>query len=535
LNERPAPTPAPSARSLPLAVRAWLLGDPATPPRARRGLDALTFGLFVALVCAGAAGHETWRDEMRALSLALEPDSWLGLPATLRDEGHPALWHLLLRIAHGVIGSSAVLPIVTAVVGIAGAALLYFGSPLPTWWRAGFLFGWVPLFSASILRRNYGITMLLLFAFCWLVTRAKPRPLLAAASLALLANTNVYGTMMAGCFALVLAVDCWRRQAGAARLAAALGLVAAGVAVAAWTMLPSPQSRLLPAPVEAVTGLAGAVLDGIARFPHTCGPVFGHGAVAWPFVLLTVAATLVTPHVALAVLAFFAGAAWFIGRVYTALPHHLGMLFLVLVAATWLRAAAAGAARSAPRSPLQRFAWPLLLFVAWPPLLALHAYRGLRAVKSEVESLNTCAPELAALLDRPDLRDAVLIGEPDYFLDALPAYRDNPIWVWRENRFARRVSWTTANRSAGDLDGLVAAARAVQRDSARPVLLVIGKQIPLEQPLADVVHGYGTRFSWTAAQHRAFAAATELVARLPADASGFRGDEHYDVYRLRAP
>jgi hypothetical protein len=67
-----------------------------------------------------------------------------------------------------------------------------------------------------------------------------------------------------------------------------------------------------------------------------------------------------------------------------------------------------------------------------------------------------------------------------------------------------------------------------------PVLLVIGQQIALGRDTSgEIVHGYGVRFRWSHAQQQAFLAATEHLASLPAQPEHCRGDERYEVYRLR--
>lgn len=53
--------------------------------------------LWLAVVIFTSSRHELWRDEVRALSIALQPESFWQLPMVLRNEGHPILWYLILR------------------------------------------------------------------------------------------------------------------------------------------------------------------------------------------------------------------------------------------------------------------------------------------------------------------------------------------------------------------------------------------------------------------------------------------------------
>lgn len=512
-------------------VADWLLDRDACSPRTRAVLTALTFVAFTTLVIVGAAHHEIWRDEMRALTIAREVDSVLHMPRAVEDEGHPALWFVLLWLAYGVSGTTVVLKVVSATIGLGVATMVFFAAPLPTWWRGLFVFGWVPVYACSMLCRNYGIGVLLLFWFCACAGRGAFRPLRAALALALLANTNAYATMIAGALVPYFVVEAVRARVRARTLAAGVLLIAAGIALAAWTMMPTGASKVLAAPGDRFTDPLYTLLHAGWSFGTLTAMLFGVAHAAWPVVLLVIVATLHLPHLAIAVLGAFVGAAVFMDAIYPASTRHLSMLYAMLAAVTWLRAAAP--ATSAPARPLTALAWRVLLFGVWPLLLVVHGYRGLQEVKADVETTASAAPELARLLERDELRDAIVVGEPDYYVEALPYYRDNRIFVAREARFARRVSWTTANRNDLDLGELLATARTLHREHGVPVLLVIGHQIRLDRPDGTITHGYGDQFRWTAPQRAAFVAATEHLASLPARPSRNRGDERYEVYRLR--
>ena len=68
--------------------------------------------------------HVVWRDEVRALSIALQGDSIYTMLMHLRGEGHPALWFLLLRMTHSFINRPEVLQIVSLSVAFASVLLL---------------------------------------------------------------------------------------------------------------------------------------------------------------------------------------------------------------------------------------------------------------------------------------------------------------------------------------------------------------------------------------------------------------------------
>ena len=82
------------------------------------------FALWLAIAVWLAMNHVIWRDEMRALSIALQGDHLTGMLQGLHGEGHPALWYLLLRGVYLVFGRLEVLPGVTHFAPMEDGALV---------------------------------------------------------------------------------------------------------------------------------------------------------------------------------------------------------------------------------------------------------------------------------------------------------------------------------------------------------------------------------------------------------------------------
>src|SRR5215472_604514 len=89
-----------------------------------QGVKLGLFVLWLSLVLFMAWHHAFWRDEVRALSLALQGENVVEMFKSLRGEGHPALWYLFLRAAYFVVRSPAVLPLVSISIAAAAALLL---------------------------------------------------------------------------------------------------------------------------------------------------------------------------------------------------------------------------------------------------------------------------------------------------------------------------------------------------------------------------------------------------------------------------
>jgi hypothetical protein len=127
------------------------------------------------------------------------------------------------------------------------------------------------------------------------------------------------------------------------------------------------------------------------------------------------------------------------------------------------------------------------------------------------------------------------MGEPDWALESVHYYSDNPIYIVREGRFGTTVRFVRGVRTELSLSELLQVARDVQRREGREVLIALGNLRELD-PKSDrasevrsVTYPYGRLFTWSAEELRAWNACTEAVQTF---ADNVIGDERYTVYRL---
>ena len=166
-----------------------------------KGVIATALGVWLAVVVLTTSKHEFWRDEVRALTLARAAESPLDLYGLVQDQGHPVLWYLLLYLGTSIADTPRVLPITSVVIAFAAVALFMIAAPFPLWFRCAFIFGALPLYEYSVMARNYGISMLLLFVAAVLYRKRGQHPIRLALVLALLANTNVHSAVLVGMIA----------------------------------------------------------------------------------------------------------------------------------------------------------------------------------------------------------------------------------------------------------------------------------------------------------------------------------------------
>ena len=126
-------------------------------------------------------------------------------------------------------------------------------------------------------------------------------------------------------------------------------------------------------------------------------------------------------------------------------------------------------------------------------------------------------------------REAILLPEPEYCLEALPYYAPNRIYLPRERRFGATVSLTTQASQRLSLGELVSLARSVKSTYGQPVLVVLGHwEVEKDKP-GEKRTAFNMVFSWNASELAAFEEATTRVAEFRvAD-----GDETYRVYMMR--
>jgi hypothetical protein len=228
--------------------------------RARPWLWGLLAG-FAALSIFGLLHHEPWRDEAQAWLIARDCPDLASLLRVAGYEGHPSLWPLLLRplARAGLPFSSAAL--VHLLIALAAVFLFLRNAPLARHQKALFVCGYYVAFEYNLIVRNYALCFLTLFALASIYPARFRRPMAFAALLALLANTALYGLVVAVVLAGVYALDLHRLAPAVSRrrLAAAGMLAAAGFVFCVWQLWP-------PADIMPPTSHSGKIKDSLFDF-----------------------------------------------------------------------------------------------------------------------------------------------------------------------------------------------------------------------------------------------------------------------------
>ena len=446
--------------------------------------------LFAIVLGTALWHHEMWRDELQAWAIARDSASLAQLWTNTRYEGHTALWYVLLFVASRLVRTPAAMQLLQGLVAVATTWLIASRAPLPRAWRALLPFGYFLAYDYGVISRPYGLGVLLLVGWC-IVRTARPRAwLLPALLLALLANTSVYGALLAATAFASMLVPALREgavRAASARILLATAIVGlGGVAAATWMMPPAEfRERAVEAPAAEVDDrLVEAVDAPIRAFvplpaPHvhpylwTSNALINGGgprrreAAAIVGILLVVIITagfrqlderVLFAGFSIAYLAF----SYF---VYVGNVYHHGHLVLAFLAALWL-------ARGDTR-------WPRPLVTG---ALALHVLAALMMLWVDLREPFSGARGGARLLARASGGNTPIVAVPASVGTGVAAFLDRPLFFPARGYAGTFVRWNVTG-PYGECDNAaiaIAGARQLLGGGAPEVLL------SLTEPLGPV-------------------------------------------------
>jgi hypothetical protein len=488
-----------------------------------------------------------------------------GLPS----EGHPALWYLLLRGAYTLLPRPQVLQIVALLVAAAAALLLLLYAPFGWELKVLLLAGNAFLFEYSVVARNYGISMLLLFLLATFYERHRDRGPLLGILLFLLANCNAPSVLLVGGFLLFWLADvACRKGANWPRALRTVGwntaIALGGVAVCALTLLPPSDSSAPQGTAAAQRGWnaawsvnSAALSD--AKFRRSLEGIFFPGPnlrhliviprqsdrpspdpytplskLLLSVILLGATLGLIRyPGIFIAALATLTAFSLFTTFFYSIAYRQEALWLCFLIACYWI-----AANQGKPPEPRISARWQTALrrvstlgrslFVL---LAAIQVPIGIGNVLASTGDGPpfSCSRDLGDLIRRtPDLHEAIVMAEPDFLLEPLPYYVSNPTYLLREQRFGNFVSPQVSNPQL-TLGDVLANARSLHAATNKPVLILLA--YPLDAFVSTQIYRgfHGWKFVVTPEEERAFSSATTLIESFPAAVT----DEHFDVFLLK--
>ena len=308
--------------------------------------------IIVAVVgLIGTLNHTMWRDEMNVWLIARDSPSFEALIENIHyDRAHPGLWHLLVALLQALFHSPIAMQVFHWLLAMGSTLLIWRSSPFTQAQKWLFTFGYLPFYEHLLIARNYGVAMLLLFATCAIWPSRKRAYWPLAGLLVLLANSNVYGLLIAMALAFTLALELLldaKLRHNWLDIAFSGVLILMGCAISLYFILP---------PFDVATQALGEyVLTFEPRhLLRTIGRLFGgyyliipNGKRYLDLILCSIIALasfgLVVLHLAkkpYALTFYLLGKGAILGFTYVkfmaSAVRHFGNLYLVLIAALWL-------------------------------------------------------------------------------------------------------------------------------------------------------------------------------------------------------
>lgn len=519
------------------SVIQYLLSGTTTESRSDKLLTASVLLVWLLTVITLSVLHEPWRDEVRALSIATGTSFGSLFSGALLNEGHPILWYLLLNSTYTFTHSTLVLKVVSIVIAFTAILVFYLKSFFPNWMKIMFLFTILPLYLYAVVARNYGISMLFLFLFAYEYSRKSPRAFIYLLWLALLANSNTHSLVLAG---LLYAYCLSKAVIPKAKLHfqfPSKQFVIGSIVLFA-TMLFSVIT-VTPDETSTVAGISNIQLGDVFHMilqmmihPGTyfdivfhVESVFVRDLVIW----ILFFGLLIKPRIAVVFILSVILLGSFFGLVYQGYYRHQGLIFIFVIALYWIASA------EVKRDDKRKFRLPLIvmnrvsLSVLIPLVFLFHLRSTQVLVANDIMKDYSSSKAMAQFLATHDVyNDAILMSEPDYYLESLPYYADNDIYFPREERYGKVTSFTKENRTEFSLSEFLKAAQRIEKLENRPVLMLFGLPELANEDSVDYPIHYNRHFTWAPDEFKAFHEATEMLVDFQSALT-----ENYAVYRLK--
>ncbi len=488
--------------------------------------------MFLLLSIVGVLQHEMWRDELENWLVPRDSSSLAELFHIRRYGGHPGLWYLILYPISRVTRDPFAMQLVHVLLASGAIFILARWSPFSRLQKLLFTFGYFPFFEYALISRNYVISELLIFALCALLGTARARPLYLSFILFLLANTTIYGLIIAVAITLALLYRWLRqRQVGSRdavewkEIVLFLTIVTAGVAVSVLSVRQPPDAGFAAAwylnlDLRKAAIVLTTIFQAYVPIPNFFNYHFwntnifmrGVGSIAAAFIsagliMFSVALFARRRAVLLLYLTGTLGILLFTYVKYYGYLRHNGNLFLLLIACLWL---SSDSSESAPDDAKQNRITSFVqrykgVFITG--ILCLHIPGGIFAWAMDFVYPFSSIRPTADYIKSAGLQEMLVVASDERFVSPITGYLDKRFYYPDSERFGTHIVYNnrTRGRSATEI---LERARQFLHQGNPAVLLVLSFKLTDRSPDLN-------------------------VEELKHFESGIVGDEEYFLYRVR--
>jgi hypothetical protein len=527
-----------------------VVAAPSLAPQRELPFATLLTAAFAAILFPLILHHAMWRDELQVWQLVRARPGIGQLLASVRFEGHPILWFLLVDAIAKLTSDPVAMKLLHATIAGGTVFIVAWQAPWKRWLRAAFALGYFPLFEYGVITRNYNVGIFLGFLACaLLVSPGKLRLLLLSLVLLLMTECDVFAAILAIALAWGALIE-WlaRRDAGRdelppSHMIIALAVMLVGFLVLAVELRPDPQAKMYPYWYEAIrllriesttASLAHSFLPVPDRFVHFWGANFLDRSAllgaAVALVLGTVAVMISARRPAslvIVVLAFAGILSFMYIKVAPWGLRHQGHLFFAFLFADWIsRRGAAWPPRwrhLADRISSRRADWFL------GGLLVVQAGAGLFAAMRDVQMPFSAGRETAQFIQQNYPPDVPIVGDMDAAASTVAGYLDRSIYyvaghregtfiVWDKKRYADEVD-PDGGKTWADPNEVFAQAQRIAAERSSDVVIVFSQILDKYMfPVPDRAPPLGPNIKHVWRSHDAI-----------------EGDEVFDLYVVSKP
>lgn len=429
------------------------------------------FPIFITLIFLGFSlwlvpSHELWRDELQAWLLARDSSSLIELFKNLKYEGHPGLWHSMLFPLTRLDLSPVAMQYLHVLIASCTIFVLAKWSPFSTTQKILLTFSYFLFYEYSLIARNYGIGVLLIFIFCALFPRRRDFPLSIAISLFLLSHTSVHGLIISFClFAALCFEELSSKQVfnfklkSSASYLVAIVIIVAGLLTAVIQLNPPPDSGFQTGwnfhlNTKAFKTTSAALVAAYFPIPEV-GLNFWNSRyllsnnflILTSFITLCVLFYVICRFLISKPTAFFLYISttgslllFFYVKYSGGLRHH-GFLFIALISSLWIY----HSCESRQFFPIPRLFKEIndktAVYVV-TLLFTIHATAAIIAVTHEIKYPFSSAKQTADFLKKYNLSDTIIIGDASPAVSAVVGHFSNVKFYYADaDRFGTFIKW----------------------------------------------------------------------------------------------
>ena len=456
--------------------------------------------LFFVLAAMVLAHHEMWRDELQAWGLVVASHSLPELVANLRQEGHPALWYLLLYGPSRLSPDPILMQAMHLLIATGTVYLFCRFSPFSLVQKLSVVFGYYLLYEYVAISRSYVLGVALLFAYCTARPHVPRASLWLAILLAFLFNTNAYVALVAGVLALVDVFDLIRdpgigRQDRARRLSWFLAIVILGAWLAVAQAFPPPESRArmlkwnAPTELTQVEGALTRVWKGYVPVPRLTVNFWNTNVLddvglslgRWQYSPLSLQVGLSVGLLLLSLYLLLPTRKWLIVHGITTIAllafmqvkyagvRHGGHLFVVLLACLWL---AAAEKRTELLRDQRRLASVMLTL-----LLSAQVPAAIIAIRADVSYAFSAAKDVADYARKNDLLSLPILTTKDTITCSVAVHLNQALHYAESDRKGTYMRWFPGRRHLKP-DELLKRADQLSAEQQAAVLLITTFDLP---------------------------------------------------------